>query len=137
MKRIKDKPYAGLQWIFLIELISYFVVSKYQISTTSLIVILLFIAIVYFFSLVPTHYSFEFDSFSLVIKNSWNPFYFRKYELKSIDKIEITNNAYMGIGVKIHLDSGKKKVYNINNKRIKLEEMVKEIEANKNQLRSA
>lgn len=135
MKRIEDKPYAGLQWILLCEVICYFIISKFQISTFNSILILLIIGIVYFFSLIPTHYYFEFDNINIKIKNTWNLFFLRKYKLQNIDRIEIINAAYMGIGVKFHLYNGEKKVYNINNTRSKLEEMISDIERIKKEMK--
>ncbi len=72
------------------------------------------------------HYMFEYDSEKLVVKNTWNPFFYQGYWLKSLKKIEFDYFNRAGKGIRIYFED-KKEVYICACDEVDLKGMVEDI----------
>ena len=127
MKKISDNIFSGIYLSVMIIALCIFIIAKANIGTLDSLIILLFPAI-YVISLIPMHHNFLYDDKFIIVKNSWNPFFEKRYSIKDIKKIKIVIAAYMGKGVKICLHNGSKSTYHISTKRTDLEMMIHDIE---------
>jgi hypothetical protein len=54
---------------------------------------------------VKENYSFEYDKERLVIKNAWNPFFYRGFWINRLKSIEFKHYPRIGPGISINFDS--------------------------------
>jgi hypothetical protein len=77
-------------------------------------------------AVVNDHYMFEYDNEKLIVKNTWNPFFYQGYWIKSLKRIEFDYFNQAGHGIRIFFDN-KKDVYICHCNREDLKNMSEEI----------
>ena len=79
------------------------------------------------------YFSNTIGEFELFVKNNWNLFFYRHLSILEIKNIQILNEAYMGLVVKITLKNGKRYSFHTSASRQSLEEMISDIMHFRNQ----
>lgn len=127
MKKINDNIFSGIAFSIMIIALCIFIIAKANPGILDSLIILMF-PVIYVISLIPMHCNFLYDDKFIIVKNSWNPFFEKRYSIEDIKEIKIVIAAYMGKGIKICLHNGSKSTYYISTKRADLEMMVHDIE---------
>lgn len=116
MKEIRNKnvSFMGvLRILFNVLIISICVWQ--QITILNLVVsILAFNTLIYFIS-YQGYFYYQYDETYIVVKNSWNPFYYKRIRIMDIEKIELKSIAYRGLTLIFYLRNGKKFFITSNN----------------------
>lgn len=68
---------------------------------------LLVVNIFSYFVGVSDHYQFEYDDQHLVVTNTWNPLFHRRYSIKSLERVEFDYFNNVGRGVRIYYENSK------------------------------
>lgn len=126
MKKIIDSN-NDVIIIVLVFVFVFYYTAQYDLTLGGyLISILLFVLFVFRF--VPKHYNFEYNNEKIIIRNSWNPFFYKEYYMKEIKSIRFINALYMGGGIHFTFTNGRKKSYSTSVKREELEKAIEEIQ---------
>ncbi|ALO13768.1 hypothetical protein L21SP5_00086 [Salinivirga cyanobacteriivorans] len=127
MKKIIDSN-NDLIIIALVFVFMIYYTAQYDLTIGGyLISVLLFLLFVLRF--VPKHYNFEYNKEKIIIRNSWNPFFYKEYFMKEIKAVRFINALYMGGGIHFTFNNGSKKSYSTSVKRKELEKAIEEIQS--------
>ncbi len=126
MKKVKDSQNDIIIIAFVFGFIAF--VSVANSFTVQGYVYSLMLFVLFVIGYIPKHYNFEYNSERIVIRNSWNPFFYREFSIKNIGSVKFINALYMGGGICFILKNGRKYNYSTSVKRTVLEEAIREIE---------
>lgn len=133
MKRVKGSIFSGIIGFIFISILTVVVLCKYEKPILFSLIIFLIICVLYFIFVLPWHNYFIYTESELFLKNNWNPFFYRHLSILEIKNMQILNEAYMGLVVKITLKNGKRYSFHTSASRQSLEEMISDIMHFRNQ----
>lgn len=127
MKRVKGSRFSGFMGFMVVGILTVVVLCKYEKPIHFSLSIFLIICVLYFIFVLPWHNYFIYTENELFVKNNWNPFFYRHLSILEIKNIQILNEAYMGLVVKITLKNRKRYSFHTSASRQSLEEMISDI----------
>ncbi len=127
MKRVKGSRFSGIMGFMVVGILTVVVLYKYEKPIFFSLGIFSIVCGLYLISILSWHNYFIYTENELFVKNNWNPFFYRHLSIFEIEDIEIRNEAYMGLVVKITLKNGKRYSFHTSASRQALEEMISDI----------